>query len=134
MKLLLILVLLVVVVAMVGIRLAPSDPRAWHVVPEGDEDKSFKGGVIRVAKTGPDGLAKLDSVARATPRTTVLAGSVDEGHITYVTRSAVWGFPDYTTVKQDGDTLRLFARLRFGRSDLGVNGRRADQWLAAIQG
>ena len=91
------------------------------------------GGVLRVAETGPDGLAKLDAYARATTRTSVLAGSVGEGMVTYITRTKVFGFPDYTTAQQDGDTLRIYARLRFGRRDFGVNKSRVDGWLALLQ-
>jgi uncharacterized protein (DUF1499 family) len=115
------------------IRLAPSDPAKWHVAPVGEADNDMKGGVLRVVKTGPDGLARLDDIARGAPRTTVISGSVDEGMITYVTRTKVVGFPDYTTAQQDGDTLRIYSRLRFGRSDFGVNKARVDGWLAALQ-
>ena len=127
--------LIVGLVVLVGayIRLAPSYPALWHVAPVGDADRDLKGGVIRVVETGPDGLANLDSIARATHRTSVLAGSVDEGMITYITRTKVIGFPDYTTAQQDGDILRVHARLRFGRSDFGVNRDRVDEWLAALQ-
>ena len=114
------------------IRLAPSDPVRWHVAPE-DTERDLKGGVVRVVETGPDGLARLDKIARATPRTSVLAGSLEEGMITYITRTKVFGFPDYTTVQQDGDTLRIYARLRFGRKDFGVNRDRVTQWLALLQ-
>ncbi|MEM9126862.1 MAG: DUF1499 domain-containing protein, partial [Pseudomonadota bacterium] len=72
-------------------------------------------------------------IARASARTSVLAGSVSDGLVTYVTRSRLIGFPDYTTAQQDGDTLRIHARLRFGRSDFGVNRNRVDTWLAALQ-
>lgn len=115
------------------VRLAPSDPAQWHVVPVGDANRDMQGGVIRLVETGPDGLARLDAIARATPRTTVLAGSVEEGMVTYVTRTRVVGFPDYTTARQDGATLRIHGRLRFGRSDFGVNRNRVDAWLAALQ-
>ncbi|UAB90168.1 DUF1499 domain-containing protein [Ruegeria sp. SCSIO 43209] len=114
------------------IRLAPSDPVRWHVAPE-DTERDLKGGVVRVVETGPDGLARLDKIARATPRTSVLAGSLEEGMITYITRTKVFGFPDYTTVQLDGDTLRIYARLRFGRKDFGVNRDRVTQWLALLQ-
>ncbi len=114
------------------IRLAPSDPVRWHVAPE-DAERDLKGGVVRVVETGPDGLARLDKIARATPRTSVLAGSLEEGMITYITRTKVFGFPDYTTVQLDGDTLRIYARLRFGRKDFGVNRDRVTQWLALLQ-
>ncbi len=114
------------------IRLAPSDPARWHVAPQG-EARDLKDGVVRVIETGPDGLARLDVIARDTPRTEALAGSVADGMVTYVTRTRVFGFPDYTTVQQDGDALRIHARLRFGRSDFGVNKARVDGWLALLQ-
>lgn len=115
------------------IRLAPSDPARWHVAPRAEVNKDLKGGVVRVVEAGPDGLAKLDTIIRAAPRTSVLAGSVADGMITYVTRTKVFGFPDYTTVQQDEGILRINARLRFGRSDFGVNRDRVDGWLAALQ-
>ncbi len=126
--------LLVLVLFMLGayVWLAPSDPARWHVPPLG-EARDMKSGVVRVVETGPDGLARLDTIVRATPRTTVLAGSVAEGMVTYVTRSLVFAFPDYTTVQQDGDTLRIYARLRFGRKDFGVNRARVEGWLDALQ-
>ena len=114
------------------LRLAPSDPARWHVAREIAADEDLEGGVLRRVEAGPDGLARLDAVAQAWPRTRVLAGSVDEGMITYVTRSAIWGFPDYTTVRQVGDRLEINARLRFGRSDFGVNRARTEAWLAQI--
>ncbi|MFY2824911.1 DUF1499 domain-containing protein [Ruegeria sp. MALMAid1280] len=127
--------LVIGLVVLVGayIRLAPSDPGTWHVAPVGKADLDMKGGVLRVMETGPEGLAKLDAIAQATPRTAVLAGSVEKGMVTYITRTKVIGFPDYTTVQQEGDTLRIHARLRFGRSDFGVNRNRVDGWLAALQ-
>ncbi len=123
----------IVIVGLGYIRLAPSDPIQWHVAPQGDVDKDLKFGVVRVVKTGSTGLGQFDEIARATARTTVLAGSVAEGMVTYVSRSKVMGFPDYTTAQQDGDTLKIFGRLRFGRSDLGVNKQRVERWLGQMQ-
>jgi hypothetical protein len=126
--------LLVALVILVGgyIRLAPTDPDLWHVPPTGDVNRDMKGGVYRMVETGPDGLGQLDEIARVSPRTSVLAGSVDEGMITYVTRTKWIGFPDYTTVQQDGDILRIYGRLRFGRKDFDVNRHRVDGWLALL--
>ena len=120
------------VVATGYIRLAPTDPDDWDV-PLDFSDDSDEGGIRRVVETGPDGLARLDPIIRATPRTRLLAGGVAEGRATYVTRSAVIGFPDYTTIEQDGDVLKIFARQRFGRSDFGVNETRVTGWLNALQ-
>lgn len=126
---------LVIVIAVLAIlvgyvRLAPSDPAVWHGIPEAEAELSS--GVYRVMDGGPDGLARLADVALGTPRTTLLAGSVGTGMMTFVTRSRFWGFPDYTTVSQQGDQLKIFARQRFGRSDLGVNKDRIDRWIAAM--
>ncbi len=122
-----------VMVAGLGyIRLAPSDPTRWHVTPDVSENKVLQGGVKLLLDAGPDGLQRLDALAMATPRTRVLAGSVQSGMITYVTRSKVFGFPDYTTVQQNGDILKIHARLRFGRSDLGVNAARIQGWVNAL--
>lgn len=115
------------------IRLAPSENGRWHVMGEISGDKSFKNGVIRVIETAPEGLAKLDKIVLATDRTQVLAGSVGEGMVTYITRSKLMGFPDYTTVRQNGARLEIYARSRFGRSDLGVNGARVKNWVALGQ-
>lgn len=122
------------------VRLAPSDPAVWHKgtgqseLGETRRDNSF---VWReeVAGDGKARLAQIDAVIMATARTTRLAGSVEAGQITYVTRSKVMGFPDYTTVGIYGATpkyIEIFGRLRFGRSDLGVNAKRIKSWLAAL--
>lgn len=127
-------VLLALVVAVMGyIRLAPSDPARWHRAPQVSGDTDLPHGVKRRVAAGPEGLARLDSIIRATPRTKVLAGSVAEGMITYVSRTRWMGFPDYTTVQRDGDVLKIYGRLRFGRSDLGVNKARVEGWLAALE-
>jgi hypothetical protein len=138
--------LLAAVVGFAGyVRLAPSDPARWHVGPSlygwdhdgpWDQVVALGGGAslrLSTAVGAPsDLLSRLDAVALATPRTTQLAGSVDEGRITWVTRSALWGFPDYTTAEVRPDGLYIHARLRFGSSDMGVNAARLNDWLQAL--
>ena len=127
-------VLLAVVISGLGyIRLAPSDAAIWHVSPQVSENKSFKAGVKRLVSTSPDGLARFDKIVMATPRTSVLTGSPESGMVTYITRSQIFGFPDYTTAQQNGNSLKIYARLRFGRSDTGVNGARVKGWIDALQ-
>ncbi|MFC3615931.1 DUF1499 domain-containing protein [Lutimaribacter marinistellae] len=124
---------LAVVVVMLGyVRLAPSDPTRWHVATEASQDRNFDSGAVRVVETGPQGLERFDTVARSAPRTIALAGSVSEGMVTYIQRSKWLGFPDYITAQQDGSTLRLLSRQRFGLRDLGVNARRLDDWVARM--
>lgn len=125
----------VLVIAVLGyVRLAPSDPDRWHVPVQATTSRDDTGGAIRVLSTDEVALARVDAAARALPRTRVLAGSVAEGRITYITRSRVIGFPDYTTVEYSDGLLRMHARLRFGRSDLGVNAERLQRLLAAAEG
>jgi len=119
-------VLVLIVAALAFIRLAPSDPARWHQMPESITDRDLEGGAMRRVEGD---LATLDAIIRDTPRTRVLAGGVDQGMITYVTRSRVFGFPDYTTVRQREGMLEIYGRLRFGKSDLGVNAARIDGWL-----
>ena len=46
------------------VRLAPSDPARWHVALVSTESQNLPGGVLRVVETGPDGLQRLDEIAR----------------------------------------------------------------------
>ena len=126
----LVLLLLVIAGGMAWIRLAPDDVARWHLLSADVQDRDMEGGVMRPL---PGDLADLDRIIRAEPRTHVMAGSVEGGLITYVTRSKVFGFPDYTTVAQRGGDLAVHARLRYGRSDMGVNKARVERWLAALR-
>lgn len=130
------IVLALLIVAIVGfsayVRLAPTDPARWHVPITATSDKDMPGGVIRVRDGQANRLADLDAILRAAPRTRHLAGSVPDGRVTYITRTRVWGFPDYTTIEARGDDLLIFGRLRFGQSDIGVNKARVTGWLEAL--
>jgi len=91
--------------------------------------------MLRLPLDGADAsgmLARLDAIALATPRTRRLAGGVAEGSITWITRSALWGFPDYTTAEVQADGLYIFARIRFGGGDGGVNAARLREWQAQL--
>lgn len=129
-----VIVVILVVSALAYVRLAPTDPTRWHVPVTAQTSSDQMGGAIRVLSTDAAALARVDAAARALPRTQVLAGSVDGGRITYVTRSRLIGFPDYTTVEYADGLLRMHARLRFGRSDFGVNAERLQRLLAAAEG
>lgn len=111
------------------VRLAPSDPEIWHSMPEAITERDMAGGAMRVVGAGENGMTQLDEIIRAEPRTSVLAGSVEEGKITYIARSRLWGFPDYITMRQRDKQIELYSRLRFGQSDMGVNAERLDRWL-----
>lgn len=127
-----VVVLAVVLGLAAWVRLAPVDAARWHVDPAEAADPGQGGVQRRVAAEDPAAaLAALAQVAEGWARTRPVAGSVAEGRVTYETRSALWGFPDYTTLSAGAGSVDVLARLRFGRSDLGVNGKRVDQWLDA---
>ena len=133
-----------VLALMLYVRLAPLNPGAWHetgvpMMEPGQYPASRS--YIDQRRLDGDGtatLARLDAIIRNTPRTQAIAGSVESGKVTYVTRSAVWGFPDYTTVtlmqSPDGasSTLQVYGRARFGKADMGVNQARIEGWMAQL--
>jgi len=126
------LVLLAVLGFGLWVRLAPSDPARWHVSAGDAGNRDFAGAVIRTVDAAPGDMARLDRIIRATPRTSVLAGSPEEGMITYITRSRLWGFPDYTTIEARPGAIIIHGRLRFGSSDMGVNRARVTDWTDAL--
>jgi len=141
-----VVVLVLAVAASVYVRTAPSDPAEWNnpqlsdMAPgEYPGERSF---IVEraldgaAAGEGAQTFARLDTIIRATPRTTVLAGSPQDGRITYITRSQVFGFPDYTTVTLSPSpaTLQIYGRARFGKLDMGVNAARIKGWLAELDG
>lgn len=131
-------VLLVLIVSLMAyIRLAPTSAAQWHVLPDVSEpgDTTQEGGFLAVRKiTAPaeQVLTAIEQRALATPRTQLLAGSVAEGMLTFQTRSQLMGFPDQTTVAVKGNLLVIYGRLRFGRSDMGVNRARIAGWLETL--
>ncbi|MDZ7908691.1 MAG: DUF1499 domain-containing protein [Gemmobacter sp.] len=137
--------LLALLIAMAAVRLAPLDPARWHVSlashprsAKPNDAAIYPGdGLAALWPTEPQALAEqIRARALAEPRTRLLAESPAEGRMTFVQRSAFWGFPDIITVEtfaaEGGTGLRLWSRSRFGYSDFGVNKARADRWLAGL--
>lgn len=114
------------------VRLAPSDESTWHVEPKVLEGKTFPNGAVRRITVGKDGLRRMDTLISADPRTQRLTGTVEQGLVTYISRSRMMGYPDYTTMMQSGEDLVIYARSRFGRKDFGVNAARVDRWIETL--
>lgn len=133
----------------IGLRVVGDDPEVWHsdpttaertgrdndylVAPEGVREADADVQIAWSDLPPRDLLFLFDSIARNAPRTSVVAGSLDAGHITYVQRSLLFGFPDYVSVKvveQESKTgLAIWSRSRFGYSDMGVNRSRVNNWF-----
>ena len=87
--------------------------------------------------------ARLQAIILRTPNTKLFAGNLTPENAsdvrrsaTYVTRSALWGFPDVTSVQldqaADGISVSLHGRLVYGKADLGVNEARVRNWLEQL--
>lgn len=141
-----VLILIVAAGAMAFIRLAPTNPALWHVAldprpqdmaaPSPDKVTALPNGAYVDLTAAPDQtqalLAKLDGIALATPRTIRIAGSAETKRITWQTRSAFWGFPDFTTAESTPNGVTLYARQRFGKGDWGVNAARLTAWISKL--
>ncbi|KIT17832.1 DUF1499 domain-containing protein [Jannaschia aquimarina] len=129
------------------IRYSGMEAEDWHVDPESgsrtgrpNEFVVAEGGdmepVMR-AEAPAALLARLDEIALAEPNTERLAGSPEEGLVTYVQRSDLMQFPDAISVKAeaagDGSRLTIWSRSRYGYSDAGVNRARVERWLEALE-
>lgn len=135
----------VLLAALAFVRLAPADPAVWHLdLAKAEAALPRNAHVFCIRPDNRYGpvqgdpsalLARLDTIAMATPRTKRLAGSVAEGQITWVTRSALIGFPDFTTAQvMAGPGLCLLGRNRFGGGDMGVNAARVGGWAKDLLG
>ena len=90
----------------------------------------------------PVPLAKLRealvAVAAAEPRTNLLRLDKEALQAEFEQRSKVLGFRDVITVAfiavdEEHAALALYSRARVGLYDLGVNRKRVERWLAALQ-
>ena len=126
------------------------DPRRWHVDPVMEPRPSSPNAYILRDSEGADAPAPivpaqpaetaraLRAVAEAEPRVKRLAGDPAEGHVTYVQRSRLVGFPDAVSIRLEaagagGTRITVFSRSRFGYSDGGVNAARVTRWVAALE-
>lgn len=126
---------------LVFVRLAPSDPAVWHVDPETTKPprkRNFSYGVRLALEQSPqDLLSQIETAMLKEPDTHILAGSVEDLHITFETRSKLLKYPDYFSVKaaigEDGTDMWFYSRARFGYNDLGVNKARVNRVLKSVK-
>ncbi len=125
------------------VRLSPVDAARWHVplrMPEdGPGDWPLRNGhrtVLGTSEAPPATWDRIESLLSQMPRTRRLAGSAEEGRITYVTRTLFWGFPDFITIEvvpaEAGSLVRIFARQGIGGYDWGVNRGRVARLRAGL--
>ncbi|MBF9050802.1 DUF1499 domain-containing protein [Roseobacter sp. HKCCD9010] len=128
----------------VYMRVAPMPPEIWHLTPAEVTPPDSPNYVLLIGEDAPrfagtvDGIAaQLDEIARG-DGAHLIAGSVSDGHITYVQRTRLMGYPDAISVQvhptdEAGQVaIDIFSRSRFGHSDMGVNAARVERWLSQL--
>ena len=112
----------------------PTTPN-WYRMSPGGENKPPEFSVSAIELS-----SAFDRMINKQPRTELLQDDRSSGGpVTWVQRSALFGFPDYISVQflpsgdSGGSTLAIFSRARLGQSDLGVNKKRVTAWLAALE-
>lgn len=130
------------------------DATVWHVDPV-TAPETIKPHSYRVAPPGLNGervdmaspvysanptlMAKaFDDFVLRQAKTIRIAGSPEEGWMTYVQRTPSLSFPDYISVKffdlQGGkSTIAVYSRSRYGYSDQGVNEARVSLWIGTLK-
>jgi len=142
------LILLAVIVAVIlgaaiWFRTVPMPAAVWHVdpgavAPPGTPNfELLTGDRAPVFEAAPDAMAvRIDAVAAA-EGADLIGGALADGHMTYVARSRLMGFPDAISIKlvpvAGGTRMEIFSRSRFGHSDMGVNAARVARWVAAVR-
>lgn len=92
-----------------------------------------------IYSANPTLMAKaFDDFVMRQNKTIRLAGSAEEGWMTYVQRTPSLNFPDYISVKffdlnGGKSTIAIYSRSRFGYSDQGVNEARVTSWVSTLQ-
>lgn len=152
-------VILLLVAGAVGltllkIRNADHDPALWHVdplmfesAPTPNHFRLAPGALTEqeVDMEAPVFTGDIKEIAQAfdifvlnQKDTILLAGSVDEGWLTYVQRTPGLKFPDYISVKfiPAADpakvTIAIYSRSRYGNGDMGVNAARVGAWIKSL--
>ena len=148
MRVLALLLLVGSAIALLFARLAPSDPATWNIDPTDPAIKPGpKGYLMRANGDAPSPvfdaapgmlLETLEDIALMTPGTERLAGDPLRRQLTFLSRSAFLGLPDYTTVQAitvgARTSLVIYARSRFLPTGKAAHKARVDNWLKALAG
>jgi len=113
-------------------------PNQFLIAPEGLCQNAKPHAIAKTYSADPQKLEDtFADVALAEPRVT--RKQADDGQREFVQRSALMRFPDTITFEaidlgNGTSTLAIYSRSKVGHSDLGVNKKRIDDWLAKLDG
>lgn len=135
--------LIFILFGLVLIRLFPVDYDAFHIDPGEPDDRLSQLRLIgpeapRFQGTASEVLAGFEKIALGDRNVQKVRGGLDEGMITFMSRTFVFGFRDFITVKAvdeaEGAKLAIYARPRGAMFyDWGVNARRLNRWLPQLE-
>jgi hypothetical protein len=139
-------VFLILIIVLCYIRFAKPNESNWHVDPElvsrNDLRNSFlfnskSSNFFHYAVPVKELYLELDTIFEEDKCQRVF-GDIDDGLITFVCRSRLFGFPDYVSISfrepETGvSTLSVFSRSRFGIYDFGKNKKRVTKWLQQLK-
>ena len=139
-----VLIALAVIGAGLYFRSVSMPAETWHADPATVTPPASPNFELRVGDRAPvfdvppDIMAaRLDAVATA-EGADLIGGSLAEGHMTYVARSRLMGYPDAISVRlmpvAQGTRVEIYSRSRFGYGDMGVNAARVDRWIERARG
>ena len=126
------------VVALMAFRFFPVDSEPYHEDPAEPDPQRSEVRLIgldapRYPAPADDVLRVFADIATSDFGVRIVQGSVEEGMLTLMAQSTVFGFRDYITVKAvdepGGAKLAVLARPRINGYDWGVNAARLDRWL-----
>lgn len=115
-----------------------ASPNQYLVAPEGFCPQASPHRKAPVFKVSAANLREaFVAVALAEPRVTRGASDTGLDQHDFIQRSALLGFADDVTVRfialsPATSTLAIYSRSRMGWSDMGVNRKRIDLWLAKV--
>ena len=117
---------------------APPSPNWWLALPPGESGPGRRWENHALPAASPEAAwAALRRVAAACPRCHLLAEWPERRQAQWVVRSALMNFPDIVTAEvaehDGGAAIRLHSRSLLGWSDFGVNRRRVQAWIAALE-
>jgi uncharacterized protein (DUF1499 family) len=120
------------------VRLSAWKQNEYLVLPEGFAGTAPHRPAPVFDKPAAAVAAALERIVRASPRTE-MTGRTDDGlKFEAVQRSPYFHFPDRITMEvvpldAERATLAVYSRSRYGRRDFGVNAKRVEAWLAALE-
>ena len=139
-------VFLILIIVLCYIRFARPNESNWHVDPElvsrNDLRNSFlinskSSNFFHYAVPVKELYQELYTIFEE-DRCQRVFGDIEDGLITFVCRSRLFGFPDYVSIRfrepETGvSTLSVFSRSRFGIYDFGKNKKRVNNWLQQLK-